>query len=375
MKFMKYKCVGREEIDWVFDEVEFGKLNLIVGDTATGKTRFLNTIFNLGSFVASNQYRRGEWEVTLEVTDAQYRWKISTDERDKQKKSVIEEKLWIIKDNTEKKIVNRSNSEFYFNNKKLPKLNPRMTSISILKEEEVIKPIYEGFEHIMRRKFFQDELAKASELIILDPQLINKHKRNKSLDVLYKENFSLNAKLHIITKCYPEIFNKICNNMKEIFPFIKETAMKDFSKVSKSISTSMNIPVFCIKENNSNEWIPVNELSSGMQKVLLVISDILTLPNGSIYILDEYENSLGVTAIDFFPSFISNIENDIQFFVTSHHPYLINQISPKDWFVFHRKGKIVSIKYGQELAEKFGKSKQKAFIQLINDPFYKEGVE
>lgn len=112
-----------------------------------------------------------------------------------------------------------------------------------------------------------------------------------------------------------------------------------------------------------------------MQKVLLILTDIFVFPEGGIYLIDEYENSLGINAIDFFPSFILEVEKDIQFIVTSHHPYIINEIPVKNWYVFHRKGTEVVIKHGSELAERFGKSKQKAFIKLINDSFYTEGVE
>jgi hypothetical protein len=54
---------------------------------------------------------------------------------------------------------------------------------------------------------------------------------------------------------------------------------------------------------------------------------------------------------------------------------LINNIHPENWFVFHRKGPEVIIKHGTELTKSLGKSKQQYFINLINDPFYTEGIE
>ena len=111
-----------------------------------------------------------------------------------------------------------------------------------------------------------------------------------------------------------------------------------------------------------------------MQKVLLIMADISMLPEGGIYLIDEYENSLGTNAIGFFPEFIQDIEKDIQIFITSHHPYLINEIPLQSWYVFHREGTHVNIRYGDEIAERYGKSKQQAFIQLINDPLFSRGV-
>ena len=69
-------------------------------------------------------------------------------------------------------------------------------------------------------------------------------------------------------------------------------------------------------------------------------------------------------------NFLDEYGAGIQFLVTTHHPYLINSMPMKAWKVFHRNGSKVYIKGGEELEAKYGKSKQKAFVQLINDPFY-----
>jgi hypothetical protein len=102
----------------------------------------------------------------------------------------------------------------------------------------------------------------------------------------------------------------------------------------------------------------------------VIISDIVSLPEGAIYIIDEYENSLGVNAIDFLPQFLLDYGEKVQFLITTHHPYLINSMPIKSWRVFHRKGSRVVIKNGAEFETKYGKSKQQAFVQLLNDPFY-----
>ncbi len=112
-----------------------------------------------------------------------------------------------------------------------------------------------------------------------------------------------------------------------------------------------------------------------MQKVLLILTDIYTLPNGSIYLIDEYENSLGVSAIDFFPSFLTDLERDIQFIITSHHPYLINNIPVQNWLVFHRDGSQVQVRYGEENIKAYGESKQTRFLKLLNDPFYSRDID
>ena len=168
---------------------------------------------------------------------------------------------------------------------------------------------------------------------------------------------------------FEDIYSEICENFISTFPFVKRV---DIKKLESPFGL---VPIFCLKEQNVNDWIPISEMSSGMQKVLFMLTDICSLPNGSIYFIDEYENSLGMNAINFLPEFLAEHQEKIQFFITSHHPYLINNIPVDNWYLCYRQGQNISIKYGRELVERYGKSKQKAFINLINDNIYTEGVE
>ena len=375
MRILRYKCTGRRRNDWDFSELKFGRINLFVGDTATGKTRLLNTLYNITSFVALGEFRTGCWDMTFQQSGLVYRWQIETDGSEKEEDSrIVHEKLWIVEDGSETQIIDRSADHFTFKGKDLPKLPPRATSITLLKEEDDIGPIYEGFGRMTRRRFFRDDLAKLSELIAIPPNLIDKFRSKPLLRNVYDANLALNVNLFILSVLFPEVFNAIRKHLKSAFGFIADSAVKEWSDVARGLKVPGEIPVFCIREKQSKTWIPLPELSSGMQKVLLILTDTHILPDEAIYIIDEYENSLGVSAIDFFPGFLLGLEKEIQFFVTSHHPYIINEIPPRNWYIFHRKGTSVSIKYGQELEARFGKSKQKAFIQLINVPFYVKGV-
>lgn len=372
MKILKYKCTAKGNASWNFSEVSLGNINLLVGDTASGKTRFLNTIFNIGTFIARDNFRMGYWDIEFEQNGKRYQWVLNADEIDNVNSRIIEEKLWVI--NKEKELlIDRSVDTFIYQNSKLPKLSPTISAISLLKEEDEIRPIYEGFGLIKRRKFSHDALSNVASLEPIPQEIIDTFQKNPTLIKFHGIELGLNATLYILSRFYKEIFNEISENFKIAFPFIAETAILDFSQISKQ-PVAIEIPVFCIKEKNTDTWVPIIEASSGMQKVLLILTDVYTLAPDSIYIIDEYENSLGINAIDFFPRFLLDLEKNIQFLITSHHPYLINEIPPKNWYIFNRKGTNVTIKYGEELEARFGKSKQKAFTQLINDSFYTDGV-
>ena len=60
--------------------------------------------------------------------------------------------------------------------------------------------------------------------------------------------------------------------------------------------------------------------------------------------------------------FLSN--HDKQYIITSHHPYIINNISPEYWKIVTRKGSIITVHDAKDFH--ISPTRQKAFIELIN---------
>lgn len=377
MKILEYHCQDPDGQGWDFDRVRFGNVNLLVGDTATGKTRLLNTIFNLGRFVAAKEFKNGRWEIVFEHRGITYTWNLQTHRQSDSDESeiIIQEQLFKHEHETRVPLIQRDDTSFVFDGKLMPKLSPRETSISLLQEEEVIRPLYQAFSRIQRRLFSQDALSNVSSFQVVPQPIVSQVKKQRDLERLFRAEMNLSANLFVLFQYFKKVYQDIIDYYLQVFPFIQEARIAELSELQPNIAVPGHCPVFTIRERGSNKWVPINEFSSGMQKVLLILTDVFILPEGGVYIIDEYENSLGLNAIDFFPQFILDLEKDIQFFITSHHPYIINAIPPNNWFVFHRHGMKVSIRYGEELIDRFGKSRQKAFVQLINDPFFAKGVE
>lgn len=374
MKIISYQYWDSSKAKWQFSRVELGKVNLLVGDTGTGKTRFLNTVFNLGLNARGKSIPRGGcWSVEFKIKNQIYGWEIESEAKTGRKFFIKHEHIWKKSKGKKISIVKRDESTFKLNGKKVPKLPRDSTSVSLLKEEEVIKPLYEGFGKIMRRHFSEDVLRENTAITSIDPEIIETGADD--LSQLFVMELGLDAKLYFLSKRFTEIYKTLCSYYQNVFPFIKNVKIMDLRKLRPKLRSPVMVPVFCIKEKGVDDWLPASELSSGMQKVLLILTDVLSFPDPGIYLIDEYENSLGINAIDFFPTFVSDLEKDIQFILTSHHPYLVNNIPVKDWLVFHRKGSDVKIRYGKDNVDRFSKSKQQRFIQLINDPFYTEGIE
>ncbi|MYD30265.1 MAG: hypothetical protein F4201_05060 [Nitrospira sp. SB0677_bin_15] len=76
-----YKGVLSDE--WEFQETELNNINLIVGASGSGKTRYLNTIFNVSSSIVHGQpFRHGYWKLTVKTGKYEYLWEYDGGKKD-----------------------------------------------------------------------------------------------------------------------------------------------------------------------------------------------------------------------------------------------------------------------------------------------------
>jgi hypothetical protein len=101
-----------------------------------------------------------------------------------------------------------------------------------------------------------------------------------------------------------------------------------------------------------------------MIKSLMFLATIELSAAGSVILIDEFENSLGVNCLDTLTEDLLVNYRDLQFIITSHHPYIINNISPAYWKIVTRKGGVIKVNNAVDFH--ISKTRQKAFIDLIN---------
>jgi len=358
---------GDKGIGWVISEFTFNKNNLFVGLSGSGKSRALNSLWNVGNFVSTNTFRDGIWGIRFEIDGCMYVWSLHSEiQADEQ--VIVSEKLTLSKDGDPEQILfARTKDDFIFNDSSLPKLPKNSTGIFLLKDEVLIKPVHAGFGRILRRNFFGSDLEEACRVGKVHHESLNKDNYKQLADSLMAGIIALNPRLFLLNKFDKDKFDAVKGEFKSIFSFIEDII---FVNPPYVFADSANIQVLAIKEKGIDAPIMLHDLSSGMQKVLLIITDLITLPSNWVYIIDEYENSLGLNAINFLPEFLDTYGQNSQFIITSHHPYLINNMPVSDWLIFSRSGSNVSVKSGKDLVEKYKESKQEAFIQLLNDPLY-----
>jgi AAA15 family ATPase/GTPase len=110
-----------------------------------------------------------------------------------------------------------------------------------------------------------------------------------------------------------------------------------------------------------------------MFRSLLHISELYLCSEGTVFLIDEFENSLGINCINEITTDILKSRRQLQFILTSHHPYIINSISYLNWKLVTRTAGIIKT----HDVEKFniGRSKHDAFMQLIQLDEYQTGTE
>lgn len=357
-------------------------LTLLVGASGVGKTQILQSIDNLQNLAIGRNIVGFQWDASFIDGDDIYEWKGRFLNKKLKKISQLENMLRSTKDKEiEEKVkieyeyfqkngievLKRENDQITLNGKETVKLDPYQSCIYILREEESIN-------------YFSNALMK---ITTLDNGGIGQAFLNFDSNIGTEKSLTLedikNLEISILNKCflcqnrYPEIFEEITDAYQDIFPYVEEIKIErqSFTLKNDPDATEFGQNVLIIKESGVSEWISHDEMSSGMLKTFIQLAYLYLSPIGTIFLIDEFENGFGVNCINSISEWLINPEFNHQFIITSHHPYIINNISPKRWKIISRdSNKILSYNTDTVL----DCSSHDSFIKLINLPIYKRGA-
>jgi ABC-type Na+ transport system ATPase subunit NatA len=361
-------------LDWRFEPIEFGQLSLLVGISGVGKTQIIRGIADLKKVANGKSINGVCWNISFVSSGLNYRWKgefevqdveyfIDSDE-DEDRYKVISE--YVYKEN--ELLIERDGSYVKFKDREMPKLSPFKSMVEVLSEEDDISPIQQGFDRVFYRRP-TDNVTTEIHVGIPYEVLSESYLNIKSLQ---ESDLPTQVKLGLTYKCFPEVFNQIKYRFTNIFPQVEDIKLEPV-KEKRLPFLAAGFPFLYIKEKGVDNWIFQKSISSGMYKTLMQITDLYLLPDNSLVLIDEFENSLGVNCIDVLTEDLLSDRRGMQFILTSHHPYIINNIDLTDWKIVTRKGGIVRVKDAEQLH--LGRSKHQAFIQLMNLDEYREGIE
>jgi predicted ATPase len=354
---------------WKLEKTKFDDFNLLVGVSGVGKSKILKAIGSLKAIALGIPQNGIKWNVLfLDSENVECKWNgeyevVQPYYKDEfnfsfkpSEPALITESLF----KNRKSVFTRDLKKTKFNGKETPKLSPYESAIKLFSaDEEIIsvanslKQIFQSYHYF--RTAFSVYLRVADEV-------------SSDFNKLMGGNLDATSKLFLTYKHFPKVFEKVKYYFTEIFPSVTDIRFRKQRNPSEDTTESVKLE---IKEKGNSNWINSSDISEGMLKTLVHISQIYLYPEGSIVLIDEFENSLGVNAIDAVTDLLWE-NRHIQFIITSHHPYIINNISPKYWKIVTRKGSIVNVKDVDE--KSFARSNHEAFIKLLNLPEYREGI-
>ncbi|MEN8216613.1 MAG: ATP-binding protein [Pseudomonadota bacterium] len=360
--------------DWCIEETGFDNFNLLVGISGVGKTRILKAIQNVCQVATGSYQPFGgmEWKIGFVHANQEYEWELKnslvpnfSEVDESEPAAIIYEKIFKKAGDQKMVLLERSETTNQLGGKEIPKLKKTESAISLLSEEISIAPIYEGFKSVIFNETLPTIPVVTSRI---DPESIHR-KSLMPLDVFKQKSIRLPTviKAYRLAKFYPQEFNQLKVDFTNIFTSVED--LKVIVARNKEIEYEFS---FNIKE--SGEWISQARMSSGMFRILVQLIDISLAPPGSVILIDEFENSLGINCMPEMTDFVMSKAPLMQFILSSHHPYIISKIPQKTWKLVSRKGGHVIVKNATDIPQLQTASRLNKFIQLANLPEYEEGI-
>ncbi|OXU14497.1 AAA family ATPase [Sedimentisphaera salicampi] len=366
---------------WELAESNFNDLNLLVGISGVGKTQILNSLRVVSQIAGGETYNGISFSLVFQTSGKdEYRWEAGFETLEHiaeqsislpdfvshgAEKPKIEREFLSLNGKT---ILERDAESIVLNGRKTPKLDSSQSALNLLKFEDLIAPASKEMNKIVSSSMAYNEAPEMSMLNLNEFELAV-----SKLDTLKKireSELSIGIKLSLIfSNCF-DTFEEIRDEFIDVFPQVEDVVVNSNEQFING--RFVVCPTVLVKEKGVPGWVNQKRLSAGMHKTFYQITQSHLWPEGSVILIDEFENSLGINCINILTDIILGQSRRLQFIITSHHPYIINNIDQRFWRVVVRNKGMVRIKDAESLG--LGKSNHEAFIQLINTQDYIDGI-
>ncbi|OQX24348.1 MAG: hypothetical protein BWK80_21310 [Desulfobacteraceae bacterium IS3] len=377
MKIKNFKYENKN-LELKINPIRFSNLSLLVGVSGVGKTMILEAILDLKKISQGKSSGGVEWEIQFAIgkEEKNYLWRGAFERTEASgaesgsyddggktemittRPKIIYEELYL----ENELIVERSQNNIKLKGQSAPKLSSYTSVLNLFNEEEIISSVYEHFNKIISDDYDITEFPIYESFDKLAKQYT-------AMESLQNADFPIYLKLAIAYKNKMEVFNTVKENFINVFRQVEDIKLEASGEGDLLADSSR----FQIKEKNVSKWIPHNKISSGMFKTLMQISQLFLCAESTVILIDEFENSLGINCIDILTENLVYDNRELQFILTSHHPYIINAIGMEYWKIVSRNGGVISTKNAEEY--KLGQSRHEAFKQLIQLNDYRNGIK
>jgi predicted ATPase len=363
--YFKNGYLGRE-----VSRIEFQNLNLLVGVSGAGKSQIINALWLLrGIAVSGNWMNNVDWHLEFSIEDKQYEWKGSFGLTSFDANYKI--KTESIKVSTGQKIERKQDGLIHIVDPNFgsPESTTRSTTpdgllFQIYSSYDFIEEIVHHFKMMNIRDHTQSQANANTDFYRLrfryDGRRVN---TNLSLEALQNSNYNVAERLLIAFKKRGEdftVYDDILAEVKSIFPEIDDWSVEE--QVSRN-NEDFNV-AYKIRISGQRSFIQHKNIASGMLRTFNIIADIYLSNIETVFLLDEFENSLGHNCLPSLEELILDRSVNSQFIITSHHPDIINKIPKDNWIIIERDNGHITNRTASEIG--FGNSFHEPYLILTN---------
>jgi predicted ATPase len=380
--------------EWKLENVKFKPFNLLVGMSGVGKTLILDSLRRVrNAALRGGRHAPGcAWTMEIEVEGKRYVWSAETSQpptflsaldiddnavEGNEELDTNSEEIHFVEESITfedgRLLFKRSGDDLMLRDGPMPSLKKTESLISLLREDEAVKPIFRA----MRRFLFSNAHAFTRTFVEYDKRRL-KFPMFKTLDHLRDATgYSVMAKMFIMERRFPDDFKKVVGQFQEIFEQVEEVKVGKLSEFDLTIKVPDEAAewiAIALRERDVPRWLVHHRISSGMVRTLMHLFELALAPAGTVVLIDEFENSLGVNCLSQVTDHLLERAGDLQFLITSHHPYIINNVPIRDWLVVTRHGSTVKVLDASQLPGLNTTSRQDKFTLLMNLREYERGV-
>ncbi len=367
--------------EWCLAPLELvGDFTLLVGASGAGKTRILRALLDLKRIAMGESLDGVSWSVAFYLDGIEVLWSgrfaysgstyVSEDPEANDEVALLEER--VVHGGTE--VVKREPGRLEYMGSVLPVQLTATKSVLALLETEPLHGLARAFKLQLTAAGLNLDDRFQTYLL----QLLTQCHSAADIRALSWNGQAVGTltKLALAYEKAPELFAEIAEDFIAVFPSIEEIEVKHRVEAQITVapqgSSQPAVRVLLrFRHRGVNRWLAQAEMSSGMLKTLSIIANFHLCPDQSVVLIDEFENSLGVNCIEILDD-LRPSRRGVQYIITSHHPYIINNVPIASWkIVVWDKGKVSAL---DPKTFHLGESKHEAFMQLLQLDEFNKGT-
>jgi predicted ATPase len=309
-------------LGWEISRIKFQNLNLLVGLSGAGKSQIISALWHLRSIALGQTMNNVEWDIRFSIGEEEYVWKGSFATTNFDTKHKI--KTESIRDSSGAYIERRADGLIDIKNHLV--FGTQTTTRSTT-PEGLLFQIYNSVD---------------TALIVNHFKMMNLRDHTESQADIFTGFYSLRFRYASISR--------------RLFTYLNvEQPNKD---------TEGGHIAYKIKINGQRKFIPHRNIASGMLRAFNIIADLYLSNLETVFLVDEFENSLGHNCLPNLEKLLLEHSIASQFILTSHHPDIINKISKDNWIIIERTNGAIHNRPANNLP--FSNSTHEPYLILTN---------